>query len=324
VNTNGLAVSGKIATTSRPAACAHGHARREGGPAGQNAAGQRYRWAAHGLKILAVFGVLLQAHPASAVVNPQLALDAAPVVVSCVAVSVTSTRTGTVTSHNVVCDKVSIKRAPANVEIPSPLTISYSIDHASVRRQYEDMQRKVDEGDGWAGPAPDVPPAAPPQGRILTAYLDWSRSREGTITFSPATGIDSFSYAGAVDPACEAEAERATNSSAKLCEENRLADAEARLSVLVADILSRTTQTAKDGDLESLRKAAAEQSKMLEASQAGWREYRDQTCGFVYYQYYPGSMASLARSACLREVTEKRIRQLDSAVNSDGETAPEY
>lgn len=62
------------------------------------------------------------------------------------------------------------------------------------------------------------------------------------------------------------------------------------------------------------------QLQSLEESQVRWKEYRNLTCRYAYYQYFPGSMAGLEELTCLQGLTEERIEQLEAISTLHGDT----
>lgn len=277
----------------------------------------------------AFVAALLCSSFALALVNPELGKQTAPVVLTCVVERPSESQRGEYTDYRFECAVTEVERKPDDISIADTITIEYSANHAEIDRQTKAMHRKARENPGWAGPAPELPPRLPEQGATIVAYLKlWQPSTESS-SFGPAAGFGSFDTADVpaeedANDICSTTGEAATNSASKKCEQMLLERANADLEILLALILSSADSVAESADPDSIRQAAASQALALRQSQSAWKEYRDETCRFVYYEYYPGSMAELQRLACSREITENRTRQLTSVYYNDGQSPPEF
>jgi uncharacterized protein YecT (DUF1311 family) len=277
----------------------------------------------------AFVAALLCSSFALAIVNPGLGKQTAPIVLTCVADEPSKSQRGEYTDYRFDCTVTEVERKPDDISIAETITIEYSANHAEIDRQTEEMHRHARENPGWAGPAPELPPALPKQGATIVAYLKlWGTDAE-SLSYGPAAGFMSFETVDVpasedATDICSVAGEAATNSASKQCEQQLLERANSELQDLFNRIVASADSVSKSGDLDSMRQAAASQSVALRQSQSAWEEYRNETCRFVYYEYYPGSMAELQRLACSREITENRTRQLASVYYNDGQSPPEF
>lgn len=277
----------------------------------------------------AFVAALLCSSFALAIVNPGLGKQTAPIVLTCVVDGPSKSQRGEYTDYRFECAVTEVERKPDDISIVGAITIEYSANHAEIDRQTEEMHRRARENPGWAGLAPELPPPLPKQGATIVAYLKLWRPDTESSSFGPAAGFMSFDTVDvpasedATDN-CGITGEAATNSASKQCEQQLLERANSDLQDLFARIVASAESVSESGDLDSVRQAAASQAVALRQSQFAWEEYRNETCRFVYYEYYPGSMAELQRLACSREITENRIRQLASVYYNDGQSPPEF
>ena len=63
-----------------------------------------------------------------------------------------------------------------------------------------------------------------------------------------------------------------------------------------------------------LSRLRGEPRRLLATAQQAWVGYRNTTCAYKYDGYTAGSIASMMYSNCLRQVTERRIKDLESYV----------
>jgi len=132
---------------------------------------------------------------ASALVNPELGKQTAPIVLTCVVDTPLESRRGEYTDYRFECGVIEVERKPDDVSIADTITIEYSANHAEIDRQTKAMHRKARENPGWAGPAPELPPRLPEQGATIVAYLKlWMPGTESS-SFGPAAGFVSFEIA---------------------------------------------------------------------------------------------------------------------------------
>jgi uncharacterized protein YecT (DUF1311 family) len=160
-------------------------------------------------------------------------------------------------------------------------------------------------------------------GEVVIAYLKEARDADGHRSYIPNIGFESFERVAA--PAYWQPATRCRDSgdagpimaNEKVCAAERLERSEQALTTLMAETTSRIESQLGDPATELALKG---QSESLTTSHAAWRQYRDETCRYAYFQYFPGSLARLEELTCQRELTDKRIQQLKSI--SSGYTEP--
>ena len=144
--------------------------------------------------VLVMVAVMCLLSPAAnAVLNPAAGRDEASVVVTCKV-----TETAEKVSENVhevlmLCALESVVRSPEDHNVPDKVVIHYSYDSAAIEKQFADMQAKVDEERGYAGPGPNLPPVLPNKGDTINAYLNpVPGTSEGREFYVPAAGDYSF------------------------------------------------------------------------------------------------------------------------------------
>jgi hypothetical protein len=173
-----------------------------------------------------VLAIILSA-PSFAVVNPESGRKGAPVVLKCLVLSTSQWEEGRVTTYTVNCRSVETLRAPKNLQLPDPLVIRYSADHAAIERQAMDIQRKVAEKPGYAGPGLDLPPRLPARDQVIVAYLRHINGPSDEPYFVPASGDASFKVVESTAPrepkaTCAQPEAGPSDSQTKECKPNKI------------------------------------------------------------------------------------------------------
>jgi hypothetical protein len=127
-----------------------------------------------------------------AVVNPESGRVRAPVVLKCLVLSTLQQEEGKITTYTINCKTLEMLRTPKNLQLPDPLVIRYSVDHAAIERQAKEIQRMAAENPGYAGPGLDLPPTLPGRNQVILAYLRPVKGPTNETTFVPASGSASF------------------------------------------------------------------------------------------------------------------------------------
>lgn len=116
----------------------------------------------------------------------------------------------------------------------------------------------------------------------------------------------------ATDP-CEKEV---SNMDLRICYSKEQRRINARADSLASAFSSRLRKDAADYDARGdnvvadlLRKTARELSR----SQQSWKAYRDQQCKAVAYSYTTGSGAGTAYEACMFQLGQDRVRELQDS-----------
>jgi len=91
-----------------------------------------------------------------AIVNSETGKDSTPVVLKCRISASSSHEEGSLTIFSASCFVLKVIRSSTNVNAGDSILIRYGIDLQAVEKQYEEMERKVAESSGWAGPTPST------------------------------------------------------------------------------------------------------------------------------------------------------------------------
>jgi uncharacterized protein YecT (DUF1311 family) len=113
-----------------------------------------------------------------------------------------------------------------------------------------------------------------------------------------------------------------TMGNAKICAEEQLDLAEQELDARYTelhDAISSDLADARESGDTAMDAPLSGQLLSLEESQDQWKRYRSSTCRYAYFQYFPGSMARLEELTCLRQLTERRLQQLEAISSLRGE-----
>lgn len=264
-----------------------------------------------------------------AIVNPETGKDSTPVVLKCRISASSSHEEGSLTIFSASCDVLEVIRSSTKISPGDNILIRYGADLRAVEKQYEEMEQKVAENPGWAGPAPDAGPRSLQPLDVLVAYLRAVVDADGYQVYVPNLGFESYEFI-TVRPRprqkieCRIIQEAPIMSNVKACEELRVRQQTDKLDQLVRKIHASIHDRRSMGREKWEETSLTAQASTLGASQVAWEQYRDETCEFAYYQNYPGSMARLMKLTCLRQLTERRIAQLDSVYFTNGNSSPEY
>lgn len=137
----------------------------------------------------------LMASPTSfAIVNPESGRKSAPVVLKCLVLSTSQRDEGGVTTYTVNCKPLEKLLAPKSLQLPDPVIIHYSVDHATLEQQAMNQRRMAAEKPGYAGPGLDLPPKLPVRNQVILAYLRPVEVSPNKTIFVPASGSASFEY----------------------------------------------------------------------------------------------------------------------------------
>jgi len=250
--------------------------------------------------------MMLGASTANAVVNPESEKAGTPVVLKCRVERVSTEPQGELTVYSAYCRVMEVTRSPSRIEPGDLIHIYYGVNQAEIDRQAREMQENP-----MPGPAPASAPRPLEDGEVIIAYLKEVRGADGNRSYLPNIGFQSFERVAAPSAVthCEEGGEAAViMANAKVCAEEKLLESEQALTLYMAEQMSRIESQLGDPDTELAFKGRAES---LNASHAAWHKYRDETCRYAYFQYFPGSMARLEELTCQRELTNKRLVQLE-------------
>ena len=121
--------------------------------------------------VLTLIAVGLWSSVSYATVNPEIGKDSTPVVLKCRIVASSSHEEGRLTIFSASCEVMEVVRSSTLINAGDTILIRYGTDLQAVAKQYEEMERKVAEGTGWAGPALAAAPRALKEQEVIIAYL---------------------------------------------------------------------------------------------------------------------------------------------------------
>jgi uncharacterized protein YecT (DUF1311 family) len=105
----------------------------------------------------------------------------------------------------------------------------------------------------------------------------------------------------------------------KVCAAKRAEDADRQLAEFYAALHEDVKRDLTDAG--AMDNAVQLQGLLdsLTSSQTSWTQYRDTTCRFAYFQYFPGSMAKLVEFECRKALADHRMQQLRNISTQTGE-----
>jgi uncharacterized protein YecT (DUF1311 family) len=113
----------------------------------------------------------------------------------------------------------------------------------------------------------------------------------------------------------------ATTANMKRCASEKVAQSTEQLEHVYSELRERLVtqlEEARSSD-DDMQLPLSKQLEYLDQSHQAFRAYRDATCYFAYYQYFPGSLAELERLTCVRALNERRTDQIQAIASLMGE-----
>mgnify|MGYP000933126854 CR=1 FL=1 len=124
----------------------------------------------------------------------------------------------------------------------------------------------------------------------------------------------SFRYADAAQPAPNCN-DPQSNLEMKLCAARDLKSAEAELKTAFERALASAEGQYRSVEKEPGFERIPNMPEQLRRAQRAWEAYRDLNCDYRNLLYYGGSMAPLAVTGCLLDMTKARTKELNEFVD---------
>ncbi len=97
------------------------------------------------------------------------------------------------------------------------------------------------------------------------------------------------------------------------CVDLEAKESDKRLNEVFRRVIKKLTHSEHDADQDAERgNGDAWKKGTLIDAQRAWIKYRDAQCKAVYYQWAPGTGSTSAQLACLKELTDARINDLEA------------
>ncbi|MBI1212802.1 MAG: DUF1311 domain-containing protein [Alphaproteobacteria bacterium] len=129
-----------------------------------------------------------------------------------------------------------------------------------------------------------------------------------TAGFALLLALTCAAYASEPIPDCN---DPQSNFEMKMCAKRELTQAEAELKTAFQRALTAANTQYEMERHELGFENMPNMPEELRKTQNAWETYRDLNCGYQRLVYYGGSMASLAVTGCLRDMTRARTKELN-------------
>ena len=248
-----------------------------------------------------------------AIANPETVKESTPVVLKCLITRSNLENRESISEVIAICKVLDVVRSTDNIQRDDFVTIQYTIDNAPNRS--EESTENEEREPGLEIPAP---PAVLQLDDVLIAYLRRATTNVDDRIYSPNLGFHSFEFISksprpGQSSNCKQTSEGPIMANEKVCAAEKLENSTRQLDKLFADILAGIERQRPDGSSDgdrSVDAALSGQTDSLVSSQDAWKRYRDDSCRYAYFTYFPGSLARLVELDCLQQVTGDRITQL--------------